>query len=165
MQAQLGFMDLQRLGVQRQALRVGARAALRLGKFAEAEAFAKEYSTLPSNSRRPEDPQDIVAANHALMAHAIAAQGRAAEARQLLEPDLARYATERKQGAWGLTYQLDYAYALYVDALTHAGDDNLRRARLDEALLMLGSLSAEAQQLRHVRELAAWIAAARDGRA
>jgi hypothetical protein len=161
MQAQLGFMNLQRVGVQRQSLRVGARAAVRLGKFAEAEAFAKEYATLPTNTRRPEDPQDVVAANRVMMAHAIVGQGRAAEARKLIEPDIARYRVEQGEGAWGLTYQLDFAYALYVDALTRVDDAQLRRARLDEAARVLGSLTAEARQLRHVRELAGWIEAAR----
>jgi len=96
-----------------------------------------------------------------IMAHAIVGQGRAEEARKLIEPDLARYRVEQGEGAWGLTYQLDYAYALYVDALTRADDAKLRRARLDEASRVLGSLTAEARQLRQVRELAGWIEAAR----
>jgi hypothetical protein len=163
MQERVGFQDRWRQGVQRQSLRLAGRAAIRTGRYAEAEAYAREYATLPPNSRRPEDPQDILAANRAIMAHAIASQGRVDEARELIAPDLARYQAELARGASGLTYQYDYAYALYIDALSHVGDAKLRNARLDEASRLLGSLSGEAQRLWPARELAGWIAVARGG--
>lgn len=161
LQAGTGFQAVQRAGLLRGALRTATRAALRTARYAEAESFAREYATLPVSSRRPEDPQDIAATNRVLLAHAIAEQGRTAEAHTLIEADLTRYRAEREQGAWGLTYQFEYAYALYVDALTYGNDASTRTARLDEAARMLGALAGETQSLRHIRELAGWIAAAR----
>ena len=142
------------------ALRVTTRAALRTGRAAEAEALVKEMMTLPINQRRPEDPQDIVSGMRVMLAHAVAAQGRHAEARTLISPDVARYTAERKSGATGLTFTTDYAYALYVDALG-IEDAGLRARRLDEAGRTLDALSGEARQLRTVLELRRWIEQAR----
>jgi tetratricopeptide (TPR) repeat protein len=156
-----GFQDgVRRTGNLRQALRATARAALRTGRYAEAEALVEEAMALPVTQRRPEDPQDAISAYRVQLAHATTLQGRRDEARKLIERDLARYAQERAEGASGLTFVGDYAYALYVDAI--ASDEVKRRqGRLDAARRLLESLSAEARQLQSVRELERWIGEAR----
>lgn len=149
-----------RTGITRQALRTTARAALRTGRYAEAEALTQEMMALPVTARRPEDPRNTLSASRVQLAHAVVLQGRRQEARELIAPDVARYAEQRKGGASGLTFSGDYAYALYVDAV--ASDDAARRnQRLDEARRVLGALSAEARQLRSMRELERWLAEAR----
>jgi hypothetical protein len=149
-----------RTGTLRFALRATTRAALRTGRPAEAEAMARELMALPVTQRRPEDPQDVVSTTRTLLAHALALQGRGAEARTLIAPDVERYAAKHEAGGRGLTFTGDYAYALYVDAI--ASDDAAVRARrLDEAERALGALSVEARQLLTVRELERWIGAAR----
>jgi hypothetical protein len=153
-----GTRSIMRQAQIRVLLRTATRAALRLGDYAAAEAYARERSTLPPLQRRPEDPQDAVSANRVMLAHALVGQARRAEAQALLEPDLARYRAERQAGASGLTYVGDYVYALYVDAL--ASDPPRRAQRLDEARSLLATLSPEARQLRNVRALQAWLDAA-----
>ncbi|HWJ05634.1 MAG TPA: hypothetical protein VNS57_07565 [Steroidobacteraceae bacterium] len=149
-----------RTTVARLVLRAAAMAALRSGRYAEAEALTREMIALPVTGRRPEDPRNTVSAGRVQLAHAVVLQGRRQEARELIAPDVARYAEQRKEGAAGLTFSGDYTYALYVDAL--ASDDASRRQqRLDEARRVLDALSAEARQLRSMRELERWIAEAR----
>jgi hypothetical protein len=149
-----------RTSTLRFALATTARAALRSGRAAEAEVLMKELMALPLTHRRPEDPQDVIAALRIVLAHAVALQGRGAEARSLVAPDVARYAAQRKAGATGLTFVTDYAYALYVDALG-TDDAGARRGRVAEAGRLLETLSAEAQRLRTVQELRRWLDQAR----
>lgn len=149
-----------RIAITRQVLRTTARAALRTGRYAEAEALIREAMALPATGRRPEDPRNVAASGRVQLAHAVVLQGRRQEARELIAPDVARYAELRRGGATGLTFSRDYAYALYVDAM--ASEEAVRRnQRLDEAGRVLGALSAEARQLRSVRELERRIAAVR----
>ena len=51
-----------------------------------------------------------------LLAHAIAKQGRGAEAQAVLAPALAYYDREKSAGAIGTDFRLAYAEALYVNA-------------------------------------------------
>jgi hypothetical protein len=99
-----------------------------------------------------------------MLAHAMAKQDRAAEARDALRPALEYYRREQEAGASGLTFRRDFAYALYVSALAEA-DDPAGRARKDQALGQAAGLiagtSAEARRLVDVREVSDWIAAAR----
>ena len=69
-------------------------------------------------------------------------------------------------GAKGTGFRLDYAYALYVNALAQPADPAGRSARaagLKEAAAQLAGLSAEARALTDVRQLGDRIAEARGG--
>jgi len=151
----------------RNVLATAAAAAIRTGRYAEAEAASREQLELPANRFSDDDPDLERSRARATLAHAIARQDRAAEARDALRPALEYYRREQKGGASGLTFRRDFAYALYVSALTEA-DDAAGRARKDRALTeaaaLIAGASAEARRLVDVREVSDWIAAAR-GRA
>jgi hypothetical protein len=99
-----------------------------------------------------------------LLAHAIAKQGRGAEAQTVLAPALEYYGRELRAGAIGTDFRLDYAGALYVSALAQ-GSDPAKRATREQALAkadeLLSGASAEVRQLVVTRELSGWIGAAR----
>jgi hypothetical protein len=149
-----------RNNVLRNALTTVSLAAIRTGRYGEAEAAARERSSLPPNPYSELDPQDEVSRAQVTLAHAIVLQGRADEARQIAEPEIARYREQVKRGASGLSFTKDFAYVLYVDALARPPGDARRAANLAEATRQLDSLSAEANQLLDIRELRSWIAAA-----
>lgn len=141
-----------------------AQAAIRLGRFADAEAASRERYALPPNPFSELDPQDEKSRSRVTMAHAVARQGRDEEARAIVQAELARYREEQKHGAAGVSFQRDFAYALYVDAIARPAVDAAGRAARDAALAeatrLLSSLSAEARQLADIRELRGWIATA-----
>ena len=85
-------------------------------------ARAAARPRLPSATRR------TTALARTLLAHAIARQNRAAEARETLRPALEHCQRAQKAGATGLTYRRDCAYALYVSSLTES-DDAAGRAK------------------------------------
>jgi hypothetical protein len=148
------------------SLATQTNAAIRLGLYPQAEAAARERVSLPPNPFSAADPQDDRSRAAVMLAHAVAMQGRGEEARTLVQPELARYRGEQKHGARGVTFHVDLAYALYVDALAQPGDPagHARRdASLAEAAKLLNGLSTEATQLADIRELTGWIAAARSG--
>jgi hypothetical protein len=149
-----------RNNVLRQTLITASLAAIRTGRYGEAEAAARERGSLPPNPYSELDPQDEQSRAQVTLAHAIALQGRVAEARQITETQIARYRAELKDGANGLSFNRDLAYALYVDALTRPAGEPRRAAELIEAKKRLDSLSLEANQLLDIRELRGWIAAA-----
>ncbi len=94
------------------------------------------------------------------LAHAIALQGRNAEARKLLQPALDYYRQQQQAGANGTTFRHDSAYALYVSALSRPAGTSERVKGLAEASRLLDGASSEARQLAFMRELARWVAAA-----
>ena len=101
---------------------------------------------------------------NALLAQALAGQGRYDEAQAVLAPALEFLREEAARGGAGLDYARDHAYALYVDALAQGpGPDKRARrdASLAEASRLLGTLSPEARQLTLARKLSEQIAAAR----
>jgi hypothetical protein len=149
----------------RNTLITASLAAIRTGRYGEAEAAARERFDLPPNPYSELDPQDEKSRAQVTLAHAIALQGRAEEARQIAEPEIARYRAELKGGAGGLSFAKDFAYALYVDALARPAGDSRRAAKLAEATKQLDSLSVEANQLLDIRELRGWIASARSAAA
>jgi hypothetical protein len=142
--------------------RVGAFAALRLGRYAQAEALACRRLALPADQTTDADPFEEQSAARTQLAHALAGQGRAKEAAAALAPALAYFRLEQERNAHGFFFRRAFAYALYVSALTR--EDAGERAReLAEASRQLDALSAEARAMASVRELAALIAAARTG--
>jgi len=155
-----------RANLLRFTLGTAAMAALRLGRDAEAESALRERLTLPPNPFSGADPQDETSRSQVMLAHAVARQGRGAEALKILQPALQRYRAEQTRGAGGITFQRDLAYALYADAI--AQDDDRagrvqRETSLAEAAKLLSGLPAEAQQLWDMRVLADLIDAARRG--
>ena len=154
-----------RANVLRNMLSTASVAAIRTGRYGEAEAAARERHGLPPNPFSELDPQDEKSRAQVTLAHAIALQGRAAEALQITTPELARYRDEQKVGAGGLSFTKDISYALFVDALARPAGDPVRAARLAEAMKQLDSLSVEAKGLLDIRELRRWIASAQSGAA
>jgi hypothetical protein len=133
---------------------------LRLGRYGEAEQAARQRLALPPNPVSEFDPQDEISRAQVTLAHALVGQGRQEEARKVLDVELPRYRELQGQGAQGLDFSRDMAYALYVDAIARPAQDAQRRAALVAARRTLDSLSAEARQLLDIRELYARIAAA-----
>ena len=95
----------------------------------------------------------------AVLAHAIALQGRNAEAQKLLQPALDYYREKQQAGAHATSFRYDFAYALYVGALSRAAVAPERAKDLAEASRLIDGVSIEARQLTFMRELARWIAA------
>jgi tetratricopeptide (TPR) repeat protein len=141
-------------------------AALALGRYPQAEATTRERMALPPNRFGTADPQDERSRARVMLAHAVALQGRAEEARKLVQPEIELYRGEQKHGARGTSFVRDLAHALYVSAISETQDEAGRvrkAAALAEAAGLLGGLSAESRQLVDYRELSDWIGAARAG--
>jgi hypothetical protein len=149
-----------RNNVLRNTLITTSLAAIRTGRYGEAEAAARERGSLPPNPYSELDPQDELSRAQVTLAHAIVLQGRTDEARQITQTEIARYRAELQGGANGLAFNRDLAHALYVDALSRPPGDPVRVAQLREASKRLDLLSTEANQLLDIRELRGWIAAA-----
>jgi tetratricopeptide (TPR) repeat protein len=164
--ARLRAMDdvalLVRHSFLRGALSYSTDAALRLGRYAEAEAWARERLDVPVRTTAI-DPGDLHAETRIGLAHAIAMQERLTEASELLAPELARYRENLEQGARGVRFHQNFAHALYVSAITQPEDEagqTRRAAALAEAAGLLAGLSAEARGHPQSRALMAWIEAA-----
>jgi len=141
-----------------------AEAAVRLGRYAQAEALARRWLTVPSNPTSEADPQIKTSRAQSVIAHAVAMQGRPDEAQKILQPALAYYQQQQQAGAQGTTFRHDYAYVLYVSAISRAADPAgraKRNADLNEATKLIDGASAEAQQLANMREVTGLITAAR----
>jgi tetratricopeptide (TPR) repeat protein len=144
-------------------LRIATDAAIRLGHFAQAETLAREALTLPPDRNSYNDMRSRISRIRATLAHALAAQGRNDEARKTLQPALDWYRTDLKAGAKGTTFRQDFAYALYVDAISQAADPagaSQRNADLAEAQAQIDGASDEAKRLVDMRYVASLIAAA-----
>jgi tetratricopeptide (TPR) repeat protein len=145
------------------ALGVVSDAALRLGRYSDAEAAGRRRVALPP-SALADDPLDDMSRRRVLLALAIAKQGRGAEAMTVLAPALEYYRRERVANASGTLFRRDFAEALYVSALAQGNDAAGRSAReqaLAQAAEVLSGASPEARQTVEARELAGWITAAR----
>jgi tetratricopeptide (TPR) repeat protein len=152
--------------VLRGALRTRAQAALGAGRYAEAEAVARDWLALPPNPFDDADPEIENSRARSELALALVMQERADDGRAELAPALAHDRARQVGGAKGTTFRLDYAYALYVSALAQPvspGGRNARNAALKDAAGLLAGMSAEARQLLDVRRLADRIAEARSG--
>jgi hypothetical protein len=154
---------LGRDGALRGALSMATETALRLGRYAEAESAARAYLEVPITGVLAIDPEWLHRETRIRLAHAIAGQGRPAEALEMLEPELVQYRARRQEGAMGARFVRSLVHALYVSAIAQPEDaagQARRQAALAEATEVLGALSAEARQTSDIRVLAEWIAAA-----
>jgi hypothetical protein len=152
-----------RINFLRNTLATVTLAALRTGRYGEAEAAARERAALPPNPFSELDPQDEKSRAQVTLAHALVLQGRTDEARAITDVELPRYQSELEGGAGGLVFAKDHAYALYVDALTRAPGDPRRAGNLAEALRRLDGMGVEVNRLVDIRELREKIGAARVG--
>lgn len=146
-------------------LGTASAAAVRLGRYAQAEALARRWLAVPASPVSEDDPQIKDSSARAILAHAIAMQGRNDEAQKTLQPALAYYEGEQKAGAHGTIFRRDFAYALYVSAIassTDAAGRVQRDAALTEAATLIAGASTEARQLADMRYVAGLIAAARN---
>jgi hypothetical protein len=154
------------LELQRQALDQASQAALKLGRFEDAETAARALLSLSSEREEADlfdDEPDHAFWGRVLLAQATTGQGRKVEALKTLEPSLAHYHAAQVQGATHLTFCQHFARALYVQALAEPQDKQgnaQRRDALDQAARLLQGLSEEGRQLSNTRELLAWLAEA-----
>jgi hypothetical protein len=152
--------EIFRANLLRSQLAIRTLTALRLGRYGEAEQAARLRVDLPPNPNSLFDRQDEISRAQVTLAHALVGQGRLEEAVKILDVELARYRELQGQGAKGVSFQRDYAYARYVEAIARPTGDPRRANGLASARRTLDSLSAEARQLLDIRELYARIAAA-----
>ena len=155
-----------RTNMLRGNLDVAARAAIQLGDYAQAEALARRALELPRAPFDDGDPRIKASAFEALLAHAVAMQGRDDEAQKILKPALAYYREQQQAGAHATGFRHDFAYALYVNAIAAPADaagHAQRKADLDEASRQIAGASAEAQKLADMRYVSGLIAAAARG--
>jgi tetratricopeptide (TPR) repeat protein len=147
------------LELQRQALDQAAQAALRLGRFDDAETAARSLVSLSPEREEADlfdDEPDHAFWGRVLLAQAAAGQNRKAEALKTIEPALAHYHAANAQGATHLSFCQHFARALYVQALAEPEDSGgkaRRRDELDKAARVLQSISEEGRQLLNSREL------------
>jgi hypothetical protein len=137
-------------------------SALHTGKFDVAEAAARRHGELPMGGTA--DSGLHKALRQVEMARALVGQGKRAEAQAALQPALDLIRERTSSGTVGTGLRRSYAEALYVEASVQGGDPDGRKARqraLDEASAVLAGVSAEARQLRSMREVSEEIAAAR----
>ncbi|MEO5595882.1 MAG: hypothetical protein ABIQ97_01865, partial [Lysobacteraceae bacterium] len=142
-------------------LAIAARAALRTGRFAEAEVLANRRLAVPVSPQAIGNQQALLSTSRVMLAHAIAMQGRTQEAQAALQPALTYYQQELQAGAHNTTFRGNYAYALYVSALAQADDAagmTQRAANLASAAAQMAGMSPEAQQLVDARWLSQMIA-------
>jgi len=143
---------------------VAARAAVQLGRYAQAEPLARQWLAIIPNSVAQTDPKPLESRATYILAETIAMQGRRDEARKTLQPALMWYDQQQKAGATGTTFRHDYAYALYVDSLiapAGAAGSKQRDADLDQAAKLLAGASPEAQRLNSMRHISGLVAKAR----
>jgi tetratricopeptide (TPR) repeat protein len=140
-------------------------AALRTGRFGEAEAAARKMMGHPFNMRALKRRSVNLDARYSVqLGHALVGLGRKSDARPILEAAITVYRASRARGADGTTFRLDFAGGLYQ--LSRAQEDDeagraKRSALLGEAAGVLFGLSTEAQDLVSSKELAKWVGAAR----
>ncbi len=114
--------DAFRNNILRQLYITSSLAALRLGRYAEAEADSRARSKLPPNPYSDLEPQEEISRAKVTLAHAVARQGRLEEARGIVGVEVGRYRQQASHGVGGLSFERDYAYALYADAISQAPD-------------------------------------------
>jgi hypothetical protein len=144
------------------ALGTVTESAMRLGRYADAEAAARKRLALPPNPFG--NPLADTAYRQVKLALALAYQGRGPEALTTLAPALEYYTGEKKAGAKDTYVRLEYAEALLASALAQPQDAAGRAARLRalaEADAELAGASAEVRQLSETRVISSRIDSAR----
>jgi hypothetical protein len=166
-QLELPENDAQARGIQTNILRfllsTQGIADIRLGRYADAEKTSEERAALPPNRFGGADPRDDISRARVMQAYSMAMLGRRDEARELLAPEIEYLRGEQEQGARGLSFQRDLAYALCTNAISQP-DDAAGRARrqseLAEAAKLIADLPAQARQIAEVRYVSDLVSAA-----
>jgi serine/threonine protein kinase len=135
-----------------------AEAYLHLSRFTDAETVLRRCRTLQPRKTTTQSPSGSV-----WLACALARQGRAAEAREVLSPPLRELRRRHENHTAHALHRELLALALFVEALaqppTEAGRAT-RASALAEAQTILTAMSEEARHLFHPRVLQRWIAQA-----
>ena len=147
--------------ILRSNLQTASEAAIRLGRYAQAEPLARQRLAVPADPTSDADPLDEASKAQSVLAHAVAKQDRGDEARTILQPALTHYRKEQQASAHDTFFRRDFAYALYVNALAQPAGQAQRDADLAEAATLVDGASEEVKKLAGMRELVDWIAAAR----
>jgi tetratricopeptide (TPR) repeat protein len=153
----------QRNAVLRAGLAWTTDSALRVGRYAEAESAARARLEVEVLGATGNDPVDLDAETRVGLAHAIAWQGRPAEALEALEPAMARFRELWRADIRETRFQRNFAHALYVTAIVQPADaagQARRQAALAEAADVLAAVPAEARRMSDIRAVAEWIEAA-----
>ena len=153
-------LNMQRLSLRTYLMR-GAAAAIMLGRYPQAEALSRRALNLPRPPFSNDDPRDASSSSAAVLAHALAMQGRNDEARKTLQPALAYYHEQQQAGAHDTFFRHDFAYALYVNAIAQPAGASERATDLKEATAQINGASVEAQKLADMRYVSGLIAAER----
>lgn len=143
---------------------VAARASIGLGRYSQAETFARQWLAVVPGAVQQADPKKYKSQARTILAQAIAMQGRHEEARKVLQSALDYYRQQLQTGAKGTTFRHDCAYALYVSAISQPADAAgraRRKADLAEASKLIAGASSQAQNLTPMRHVAGLIAHAR----
>ncbi|MDB6113809.1 MAG: hypothetical protein JWQ62_754, partial [Lacunisphaera sp.] len=160
-----------RANALRRSRNLQVESALRLGNFEEAVTATRDLLDKPLLSRRI-DALEIatsVAQDRVRYGQALLGAGRRLEALATLRDAEGFYRQQLAQGAADTGFRLQFARTLYQLSRAQADDEagrSQRLALLEEAMVQLGGLTIEAQQLRDSKELIKWVTdARRDARA
>lgn len=139
----------------------GAIAAYEAGNFAASESHAR--SAVENWQSQPDEglPHELVGAQFkVLLAQAVARQGRAAEAGEVLRPLLAYLREQHTRPHENLMIDFQLAHALYAASLAEPGE---RDARLAEATAVLDRLPPAMSRWKTGERLRDWISQGRMG--
>ncbi len=157
-----GALRRQRVEVL-QGLRTWAvESALRLGRDHDAEVTARDLLATQTEENKHADRREEIARARVILAQTVVAQGRRAEAAEILSPALVYYRAHQRADGSGTDFSSKLARALYVQAQTEPADAVGRakaQAELNEAAALIEDLSGEVKELRLTRDLTAWITA------
>jgi hypothetical protein len=133
-----------------------ARASYHLKDYATAEAAWRNGLQALSRNPAPRLPDKLFASEFRIwLASAIARQGRYAEAKATIEPELKFHRELVAGGSEDTTQHVQLARALLAMAYASPGES---RAYLDEARGVLDKLPAEVKKRKTVTQLRGWIA-------
>jgi hypothetical protein len=153
--------------LERATLNDASLAALRLGRYSDAESTARRSLRLPVEASEGWDfsfmdqPDDSYW-SQVLLGQALLGEERKDEALTAVLPAIAAYRDMQTRGASHVTFRQRFARALFVQALAEPTDDNGKaRAResSNQAIAQLDLLTDEAKQLHDSKELFALIEA------
>jgi hypothetical protein len=145
---------------------IAARASVQLGRYPQAQSLARGWLAVASRAVSRTDPESDESRARYILAQAFAMEGRSEQARKALHPVLDYYRQQLAAGARGTTFRHDYAYALYVSAISRPPDDlgrKQREADLAAASRLIAGASSQARGLTPMRYVAGLIAHARAG--
>ncbi len=146
------------------ALGHAAFASLETGKYKKALDYMRRRQEFAPLLNVDTSLPSIKANHNIRLALALAGLGRKAEARAHMKSALAYYRKQNKLGPGGIDFHLDFAAALYVDALAQSSDPagrSRRRSDLAKAAHLIATAPGQGPELTNARLLAQKITMAR----